>query len=179
MLSLVDTVLVIIDVQERLVPAMHGRAELIDALGRLIRGARVLELPIVLTEQNPRGLGPTIPELAELLAGVEPLEKLSFSCCGCPAFLQKIEVLGRRQVLLAGIEAHVCVYQTAMDLLARGNQVEIVADAVSSRAASNVAIALRKAEAAGAGITSTEMALFELLGVAQGERFKEILRIVK
>ena len=178
MLTIEKTLLVIVDIQDKLARVMPERDALVESASRLIRGATVLGVPVLFTEQNPAGLGQTVPELRPLLGG-EPIVKRAFSCCGEPAFVNAVRASGRRQVLLAGIETHVCVYQTARDLLADGYEVEIVADAVASRAAANRAIGLEKARAAGAGVTSVETALFELLGVAEGPRFKEILQIVK
>ncbi len=178
MLQRDNTVVVLVDVQARLVPVMHQSERLIDNACRLVRGSGALGVPVLWTEQNPAGLGPTVPELAGLLAG-KPVAKSAFSCCGERAFLDELERLGRPQVLLAGIEAHVCVYQTAIGLLEAGRQVQVVADAVSSRTPENRDIGLSRMQSAGALLTSVEMALFELLGAAQGPQFKEILRIVK
>ncbi|MBC7238900.1 MAG: hydrolase [Chloroflexi bacterium] len=179
MLEVGDTVFVLVDVQGRLAQTMVNRERLFDNLQRLVKGLRVLGVPILWLEQNPRGLGPTIPELAALLPDVQPIPKVSFSCCRCEAFMKALRTTGRRQVLLAGIEAHVCIYQTAVDLLTQGYHVEVVADAVSSRTAENREIALMRLRDAGIPLTSVEMALFELLKVAQGPAFKEILAIVK
>lgn len=178
MLTRDGAVLVVVDVQGKLARLMHEAEALFDALSRLIRGARVLEVPVVATEQNPAGLGPTIEELAPLLPG-PVIPKMAFSCCGEPAFEKSLEATGRRQVLLAGIETHICVYQTARDLLSRGREVHVVADGVSSRTAGNRAVGLEKMRAAGAEVTSVETALFEMLAVAEGSAFKEILRIVR
>jgi len=179
MLSKQNSVLVVIDVQEKLTRFMHERDELVANLEKLIQGLRALEVPIVWVEQNPDGLGPTIPELSEHLADLEPVTKLSFSCCGTEAFQQALEATGRKQAILCGIESHVCVYQTTMDLLDAGYEVEVIADAVSSRCATNKEIALAKIRAAGAGVGCTEMVLFELLQAAEGPAFKAILKIVK
>ena len=179
MLSVEDTVLVVVDIQGKLAHSMHEKALLFENLQKIINGARILEIPMIVTEQYPKGLGPTIPEITHLLSGIQPISKLSFSCCGNEHFLQALRGTNRTQTLLAGIEAHVCVYQTAMDLLNLGYEVQIVADAVSSRTASNKESALEKMKAGGAMLTSTEMALFELLRVAEGPKFKEVLRIVK
>lgn len=173
------TILVVVDVQGRLAHLMHAKQALFEALKSLIRGARALDIPILWAEQNPRGLGPTVPEIAEALGGLAPIAKTSFSCWRNEAFAAAFKAADRRQALIAGIEAHVCVYQTAMDLTAAGYQVQIVADAVSSRKPENKRLALQKLRDAGVAITSVEMALFELLKVAEGERFKNILRIVK
>jgi len=179
MLSDQDTILVIVDVQGRLAQVMHEKELLVDALQKLIKGTQVLHIPVVWLEQNPEKMGPTIPELRELLVGRAPIGKMSFSCCGEPAFVAQLEALGRKQVLLAGIEAHVCVYQTAAELVARGFEVEVVADAVSSRTLSNKQIGLDKARARGACMTSVEMAIFELLKTAEHPAFRDMLKIVK
>ena len=123
--------------------------------------------------------GPTLPEIAELLKGVEPINKPSFSCCGQERFNAELNALGHEQILLCGIEAHVCIYQTAMDLMDGGLDVTIVADAVSSRTEQNKQIALTRLAAEGARISSTEMALFELLKTAEHPQFKQIAKLVK
>jgi nicotinamidase-related amidase len=178
MLEVDNTVLVVIDVQGKLAQSMHEKADLFENIRKLIQAAGVLEVPIVWTEQYPEGLGPTIPEIAELMTG-EPIAKVAFSCCGERRFTEEMEKLDRRQVLLCGIETHVCVYQTAIDLLESGHEVHVVADAVSSRTAANKDIGLAKIKDAGAAVTSVETALFELLKVAGGEKFKAIINIVK
>lgn len=174
-----DTALVLIDVQGRLAELMHGRELLFANLERMVRGAQVLDIPVVWNEQVPDKLGATIPQLAGLLTGLDPLPKNAFSCCGNPAFVEQLAATGRRQVLLVGIETHICVYQTARDLLERGYTVEVVADAVSSRTEANKLIALQRIRDMGAGVSSTEMVLFDLLGSAQGDRFRAIQRLVK
>jgi nicotinamidase-related amidase len=179
MLQLDSTVLVVIDVQDKLFRVMPEREALAASLRKLVRGAQVLGVPVILTEQNPKGLGPTIPELAELVPGIQPIPKFSFSCCGEERFRRELEALGRRQVLLAGIELHICVYQTALDLLASGYEVQVVADCVTTRLLENREIGLTKLRDSGAGLTTAEMALFELLKTAEGDVFKEISRIVK
>lgn len=179
MLRLENTLLLLVDVQGKLAHSMHDREALFANLQRLIRGVQALELPILWMEQYPQGLGPTVPEISSLLEGYRPIAKTSFSCCGSEAFLQALAATGRWQVLLAGIETHVCIYQTTADLLARGYHVEVVADAVSSRTAQNREIGLQRVRAVGAALTSVEMALFELQRVAEGPRFKELLRIVR
>lgn len=179
MLTTENSVLLVIDVQGKLAQIMHERDALFTNVRKMIKGAQVLGVPIIWVEQNPKGLGPTVPEIRELLAGLSPVEKFSFSCWGEKSFVDELKSLGRRQVLLAGIEAHVCIYQTAMDLLAAGYEVQVVADAVSSRTKENKEIALVKVRDLGAALTSTETALFELLRVAKGPKFKEILQIVK
>ncbi len=173
------TILIVVDVQGQLAQVMHEKQALFENLKSIIRGIRTLEIPILWAEQIPRKLGPTIPEIAEELNGLKPIAKSSFSCWQNRAFAEALNASGRRQVLIAGIEAHICVYQTAMDLTAAGYEVEIVADAVSSRKPENKALALHKLGNAGVKMTSVEMALFELLKDAEGEAFKKILPIVK
>ncbi|GAK52647.1 isochorismatase hydrolase [Candidatus Moduliflexus flocculans] len=179
MLQCDDTALILIDVQEKLVRVMHEKELLVTHLCQLVNGALTLSIPILWFEQNPAGLGATIPELSERLNGQTPIIKQSFSCCAHPGVWPQIEQLRRRQFLIAGIEAHVCVYQTGIELLQRGYDVQIVSDAVSSRSSENKQIGLTRIQQAGGGITSVEMALFELLKVAEGQRFKDILRIIK
>jgi len=177
MLKREEAVLVVIDIQGNLYLAMDDREELLRNTLKLIRGIKLLGLPIVLTEQVK--IGPTIPEIMVHLEGVTPIVKNSFSCWGDGRFRETLENLGRRQVLISGIEAHVCAYQTSMDLLAAGYEVYIVADAVSSRKAGDREIGIRKLTNAGAVLTSTEMALFELLKTATDPLAKEMFRIIK
>jgi nicotinamidase-related amidase len=174
-----NTVLLIIDYQERLFPVMHDKEKLLHNAVKLIKGARVLEIPIILTEQYPKGLGPTIPEIKELIPDIKPVEKVSFSCCDEETFSKAIESMKRKQVLIAGIEAHICVYQTAMALARAGYEVQVVGDCVASRDPENKLVALFKMGAAGISPTTSEMALFELLKVAKGDKFKQISSIVK
>jgi len=179
MLTTDNTVLVVIDIQDRLVRAMPDKERLLQSLQKLIKGAQVLEVPVILTEQYPAGLGPTLPEIAGLLPDVKPIEKVCFDCCDEERFRQELESWHRQQVLIAGIEAHICVYQTAMALLGRGYEVQVVVDGISSREAENKEVSLTKMNSAGVGLTTTEMALFELLKVAKGDKFKQISNIVK
>ena len=179
MLKMENTVLLLIDIQGKLAQLMHAKDLLFTNLQKLVKGIQVLGLPILWVEQNPDGLGPTIPEIASLLAPNKPVSKMSFSSCRNEQFLRALKKQNRKQVLVAGIEAHICVYQTAADLVAMGYEVQVVTDAVSSRIVENKQIGLQKMRTAGAVMTSVETALFELLRVAEGERFKEIVRIVK
>ena len=179
MLTTENSALVLVDVQGNLAQAMHDKERFFDAIIRLVKGARILELPILWNEQNPAGLGPTIPEIAALLSDQSPLSKLSFSCCGNAEFVKELKALNRPNMLVAGIETHVCVYQTAADLVGLNYDVQIVADAVSSRTAENKQIGLEKCKQAGAGLTGTETVLFELLKIAEGDKFKKIIKIVQ
>ncbi len=179
LLKAANTVLVLIDVQGKIAQVMYDKETLFKNLQKLIRGIQVLEVPIIVTEQYPQGLGPTVPEIAQLFKNFKPIAKTSFSSCGDENFMKEFKALNRKQVLIAGIEMHVCVYQTALELLNAGYEVQIVADAVSSRAEENIKIALERLRDAGAALTSTEMVLFELMQKAQGPKFKEISQIVK
>lgn len=179
MLKIENTVLIIVDVQGKLAQLMHEKQPLFDNLQKIIRGIQVLKIPILWVEQNPDGLGPTVPEISDLLTGIAPISKISFSSCGNERFIRELTSLNRNQILIAGIEAHICVYQTAVDLVSRGYDVEVVTNAVSSRTPENKKIALTKMRDAGVNLTSTEMALFELLKAAEGDQFKQILKIVK
>jgi nicotinamidase-related amidase len=174
-----SAVLLLIDFQERLFPVIYEKEKLLKNVIKLIKGIQVLEIPIILTEQYPKGLGPTIPEIKGLIPDVKPIEKVCFSCCDEASFGEALGALKRKQVLIAGIEAHICVYQTAMALARGGYEVQVVGDGVSSRDPENKLAALFKMGAAGISPTTTEMALFELLKVAKGDKFKQISGIVK
>jgi hypothetical protein len=179
LLEVKDTALVLIDVQGKLAGLMHDKETLFRSLRILIEGCKILEVPIYWLEQYPEGLGSTVPEVAELLTGETPLPKLCFSACGQDQFMKRLHAGGRQQLLLAGIETHICVYQTACDLLQQGYEVEVVADAVSSRKVANREVGLRKMEQVGARLSSVEMALFELLRGADDPRFKAVARLVR
>jgi len=178
MLRKEDAVLVFIDVQGRLAELVDSAEALFVNLRRLLQGMNALGVPVIVTEQLPEKLGPTREEFQELISG-SPISKSSFGCCGEPKFFQCLEKRGRKQVILCGIETHVCVYQTAMELLAAEYEVQIVTDAVSSRDSANKALALRRMENEGVQLTGTEMLLFELLGDANDPALKSILQIVK
>jgi nicotinamidase-related amidase len=179
MLTTSDAVLVIVDVQGRLATLMHQKDEFYANVVRIIKGALALDIPVLWNEQLPDKLGDTIPEIKEALSGHQPLVKSTFSCCGNEAFNEQLLQSGKRQVLLAGMETHVCVYQTAVDLLDKGYEVYLVADAVSSRFKENKEIGIQAIRDLGARITSVEMALFEMLKVAEGDQFKQVIKIVK
>ena len=179
MLNIDKTALVIIDVQEKLSRVMHEKEKLFENLQKLVKGVKLLNIPIIITEQNPNGLGPTVSEIAPLLTDIRPVTKFSFSCCGEEPFLRQLEILNRKQVLLTGIETHVCVYQTAVDLIEAGYEVHTVIDCVSSRTPENKNLALDKMNSEGAKLTSVEIVLFELLRTAASPKFKELSKIVK
>ncbi len=178
MLKRDNAILIFIDVQGRLSEVVDGSEALFGNLRRLLKGMNALDVPVIATEQIPEKLGPTREEFRELITG-PIIAKSSFGCCGEPEFFQALEKTDRKQVILCGIETHVCVYQTAQELLATGHKVYVVADAVSSRDPANKALALRRMEHEGIRVTGTEMILFELLGNARDPAFKSILQIVK
>jgi nicotinamidase-related amidase len=179
MLNVEKTALVIIDVQEKLSRVMHEKEKLFQNLQKLIKGMQILDIPIIITEQNPNGLGPTVPEIAPLLTDIKPITKFSFSCCDEEPFIREIEKLNRKQILLAGIETHVCVYQTAIDLIEAVYEAHTVVDCVSSRTQENKNLALDKMQSEGTKLTSVEIVLFELLRTAKSPKFKELSKIVK
>lgn len=174
-------VLVIVDVQERLFNAMDAerRDEMVRNVKLLCATARRFGVPVVVTEQYPKGLGHTLPELRAVLDDVTPVEKTAFSCCGADGFTDRLRALGARRVILAGIEAHVCVLLTALDLRAGGFEVSIVADAVCSRRASNLEVGLEQARQAGVVITATETVVFQLLGHADTDAFRELSKLLR
>jgi nicotinamidase-related amidase len=172
-------VLAVVDVQEAFRPAVIDFDQVAQNVGILVQGARVLGVPVLVTEQYPKGLGRTVPEVSRHLDGIEPISKLCFSAAEADAFAERLSESGRDQVLVCGIESHVCVNQTADDLLRGGREVHVAGDAVSSRTGENRELGLRKMERAGAVITSVETALFELLGAAGTPEFKEIQKLVK
>lgn len=178
MLTKEDTVLVLVDIQGKLAQIVENSEAVIDNIVRVVKGAKVLGLPILWVEQYPKGLGPTVEDIANELDGT-PIEKITFSAYDNEEFVRQLEATGRKKVLLAGIETHICVYQTTAHLLADGYEVEVLADCTSSRTAGNHEIGLKKVMQLGANITSVEMALFEMQVIAKGDAFKEISRIVK
>jgi nicotinamidase-related amidase len=168
--------LAVIDVQEAFRPAVLEFDRVAANVATLVRGARLLGLPVLVTEQYPAGLGGTVPEVAEHLEGVPRMGKLAFSALEADGFPTALDV--RDQVLLCGIETHVCVNQTVHDLLGGGVEVHVAIDAVGSRTAANRELGLRKMAESGAILTSVETALFELLGEAGSDEFKTIQKLV-
>jgi nicotinamidase-related amidase len=177
-----DALLLVIDVQEKLMPVIDRGDDVAANVERLVRGCHVLDVPTLLTEQYVKGLGPTVPRVRRALeetSGYTPVEKMCFSAKGEGEFVATLRGLRKKQVLVCGVEAHVCVYQTVRDLLAADYDVTLVADAISSRTPENKDLALRRMTADGASLSSTEMALFELLGRSGTDEFAHILRLVK
>src|SRR4051812_15212725 len=174
------TALAIIDVQESFRAHIQDFSELAARCALVAHASRLLGVPVVVTEQYPKGLGRTASEICEVLPeDFEPVEKTAFSSCGAQTFVSRLEEAGARQILLCGIEAHVCVNQTAHDLLARGLQVHVLTDCVSSRKAQNRQVGIEKMMRSGAIPSSTELALFELMRDARHEQFKAIQKLIK
>jgi nicotinamidase-related amidase len=190
-----ETILTVIDLQERLMPAMHRGEELTELSARLIRGCRILGVPVLATQQYTKGLGATVPPVAAALtealaadkdgadavpaAEFVPVEKTSFSAAGEPEFMRRLKAADKKNVLICGVEAHVCVLQTVLDLTAAGFDVFFVADVISSRKSGDAEAAFRRMAAAGAVETTYESALFELLEGAKGSGFRQISGLVK
>ncbi len=178
-LSREKTALLIIDIQEKILAVMQNPDEVIKNTIKLIKGFKVLNIPIFYTEQYPKGLGQTSLPLLKELEGLSPIQKMSFSCSGAGNFFTRLKDNNVSQVVIAGIESHVCVQQTALDLVANGFQADVIADAISSRKESDYKFAIERMRSNGIEITSTEAVLFELLNICGTEEFKEISRIVK
>lgn len=179
MLNKEQTVLVLIDIQGKLAQIVDESDFIVDNIATVVQGAKLLQLPILWLEQYPKGLGPTDERIAKHLTEQKPIEKITFSAYDTEEFVQALEQTGRKKVLLAGIETHICVYQTAAHLLANGYEVEVLADCVSSRTAGNREVGVKKMLQLGANITSVEMALFEMQQIAKGDIFKAISQLVK
>ncbi|HQU46592.1 MAG: hydrolase [Planctomycetia bacterium 21-64-5] len=177
LMSADDTGLLVVDVQEKLIGLIAGHQRVVWNIRRLLDGAKILGVSAAGTEQYPQGLGPTVPELAQRLPPIP--DKLCFSCGGCPEIFRQWDEKGITRVLLAGIESHVCVLQTAFDLIASGRRVYVAVDAVGSRHDIDYRTALRRMESAGATLTTTETALFEWCQRFGTPQFKEISRLIR
>jgi nicotinamidase-related amidase len=178
-LSRERSLLLVVDIQDRLMPAMHEGERVIHNTRILIQAARALGVPVLTSEQYPRGLGHTAPAVAELLEADRVFEKLSFSCCGDGGFFARLDALGRDQVVLVGVEAHVCVLQTALGLRAAGRACTLVADATSSRTPANADLAIARMRDHGVDVASTEMTVFEWLERAGTPEFKAVSALIK
>lgn len=179
MLNCHNTGLIVVDIQGKLATLMDGGEQYISYCHALIAGAKELNLPIIWLEQNPEKLGNTHPNIASLLDGIKPITKYTFDACREPAFLTAIAKENKPNWLVCGIEAHICVYQTAASLLQNNYQVHLVNDCIASRKSANKQLAVNKLQHLGARITGLEMALFELVKDCRDERFKTILNLIK
>lgn len=173
------TALLIIDMQERILPVINDYNTVVENTIKLIKGFKVLGLPVFLTEQYPKGLGPTIKTIKDELQEIEPIEKMSFSCSGAGNLFEILKNKQLSQICVCGIEAHVCVQQTVLDLLENGFQVNLAADATSSRKIKDYEIAFTRMRQHGAEVTTAEAMLFELMKVCGTDIFKQISKIVK
>jgi nicotinamidase-related amidase len=171
--------LVVIDIQERLARAMPKLDEYYRNVGVLIKAFRRLGTPVVVTEQYSKGLGPTVPEISDALGDFESIEKMTFSCAGEPKYVEAFRATGAVQAVLCGMETHVCVQQTALDLLAAGYQVHVAADAVRSRKKQDWAFSLERMRQADVVITTTEAIVFEMLVKCGTDEFKDISKSIK
>ncbi len=175
-----DTVLMVVDMQEPFLRHIWSGGRLLDNVNKLLDTARILRVPVVPTLQNMKQMGGVIPDVASRLpAQCIPFDKMCFSCQGDTVISGELARAGRKQVILCGVETHICILQTALDLVAQGYQVHVVADAVSSRSQSDWELGLRKMERLGVAVASTEMAMYELVGEAGTPEFREILKLVK
>lgn len=173
------TAIVLIDYQEKLLAAMHNTEEIIKLVLPFANFISNLKIPVIITEQNPEGIGSTVPEVREGLPGAKVIKKLSFSCFSCLDFVQALEIHSPRNLVIGGIETHVCIEQTALDAIERGFCVHVVADICSSRRQVHHEIGVSKMRDAGAIVTSTESVIFEILERAGTPIFKETLRLIK
>ena len=173
------TIAFVIDFQERIFPAIHEHEKLTKNVPLLIDGLKALEIPLLVTEQYVKGLGPTIPEIATTLDGIDRIEKASFSCCDEPRFMMELASSGKEFVIIAGIESHVCVLQTVIDLQQNGYHPVVVEDCISSRKPNDKLMALERMRREGVIITTYEAILFELLRYSGGDTFKTISKLVK
>ena len=174
-----DTIAVFIDFQEKLMPAMTGREELEDKTCRLAAGLKVLDIPHIVTQQYTKGIGETIPSIAEAIGDFEAIDKTTFSCLGHVDFINQLEIASKPNVIVCGIESHICVQQTVEQLLIEGYNVYVPIDCCSSRSRNDYLFATERMERAGAVITTYEAVLYELLKDSKAEGFKEISKIVK
>ncbi|MCX8011075.1 MAG: hydrolase, partial [Ignavibacteria bacterium] len=173
------TALLVIDVQERILRVMRNHEILVQNINKLINGFKILNLPILFTEQYPKGLGATTELILPNLSPLQPIQKLTFSCFGAENLFNELKQKEIQQVVVCGIESHVCVMQTVLDLLANGFQVNVPIDAISSRKETDYNSAVMRFNSEGAIITSTESVLFELLEHCRSEEFKKISQLVK
>lgn len=174
-----DIMLLIIDVQERLAVVMDEKDSVIKNTAHLIEMAKQFAVPVIATEQYPKGLGPTVPEIKDSLPAHAYIEKIDFDCCGGAGFLEAVKKVNRKKVMVAGMETHVCVLQTVLSLLKYGYDVHLVSDAVCSRSAENKSTALALLANAGAVVTCTETVLFQVLKKAGTPEFKVISKLIK
>ncbi|MCP4671985.1 MAG: isochorismatase family protein [Desulfobacula sp.] len=180
MFEIDKTVMILIDVQGQLAQLMYGKDKLFNSLGIMIQGMKALGVPIIWMEQIPKNLGPTTDVVAQYMTGEKPIEKFSFSCCSESNFMDSFKKAGKTQVLLTGIETHICVFQTGYDLMKKhGCDVQVISDCVSSRTKENKDIGIQRIVQCGGQVSCVEMIFFELLKAAKGDEFKKIIKLIK
>ncbi|RPI12916.1 MAG: hydrolase [Ignavibacteriae bacterium] len=174
-----ETAAVCVDIQSRLFPIIHENEQLKKNVITLINGLKVLDIPLLVTQQYTKGLGETVDEIKEAIGEYNYIEKMSFSCCGDTGFMDRLRELDKKNVILMGIESHVCVLQTALDLIDNGYTPVLIADCVSSRKPNDKKFALKRMKSAGAILSTYESILFELTVVSGTEKFKQIAKLIK
>lgn len=178
-IKLEDAVAMVIDIQEKLVPAIHNKDEVVQKNVQLLNGLKAVGCPVIFTQQYTKGLGMTVPELVETQDNFQYLEKMTYSCLDTQEIKDALEKLGKKTVIISGLETHICVMQTVRDLIAEGYQVYLIADAISSRTEFNYQIGMERMKQEGAVISSVESVLFELLVKAGTPEFKVVSKIIK
>ena len=174
-----NTGFLIVDVQEKLMEVMEQKERVIENINRILLLSKLFELPVILTEQYPKWLGLTLPEIKESLPAYEPISKLHFNCCDVAAFNEKLDSEDLKNIILAGVETHICIFQTCVSLLEKGYQVHIPQDAVGSRTDENWRVGLELSREAGAIITSVESVIYQILRKAGTKEFKKMLKVIK
>ena len=174
-----NTGLLVVDVQEKLMQVMGRKQRVIDNITRLLQLSKLFALPVILTEQFPKWLGPTIPEIIEYLPAYEPITKLYFNCCDVEAFDERLDPEGFKNIIVTGVECHICIFQTCVSILEKGHQVHVPQDAVDSRTDENWRVGLELMKKAGALVTSTETIIYQILKEAGTKEFNKMLKIIK
>ncbi len=178
-ISAQNSIGVVIDIQDKLLPHIFEHERVVANTRKLIAGLQVLDIPLIVTEQYPKGLGPTVSEIREMFPKFETIEKMSFSCCDHPPFAAHLEEIGRMQLIISGIEAHVCVLQTVMDAVRLNYQPVVIADCISSRKPDDMTIAVERMRREGVIISTVESILFELCREAGTDTFRQISKLIK
>lgn len=179
LLEKANTGLIIIDVQEKLMPVMERKQSIIENIKKLLLLSKIFNLPVILTEQYPKWLGPTLPEIIESLTVYKPISKMYFNCCDVETFNDQLNSKELKNIIVTGVESHICVFQTCASLLNKGYQVHVPRDAVGSRTDDNWGVGLELSNKAGAFITSTESVIYQILKKAGTPEFKQMLKVVK
>jgi nicotinamidase-related amidase len=173
------TGIIIIDVQEKLMAVMGQKQRVLDNVLRLMELSNIFGLPVLFTEQYPKWLGPTLPEIVETSPSYDPISKMHFNCCDVEGFNKKLNSLESENLIVVGVETHICVFQTCVSLLERGYQIHVPQDAVTSRTDENWQVGLKLMDKAGAVITSTEAILYQIMKKAGTTEFKKMLKVIK